>query len=353
MKTGGKSAESAANSAARVRAALDHRTPDRVPVFLARIDELEHWTNNYGAADEEGVREFFGLDLRKVKYNGIFNVQEGKTIWGTADLWDSGYSSDRGGFVLEHASTVREVESHGWPNADIVDYFELARRVAAMDGRYPKILSLGFIPVLDTLFDLFGMEQAMLHMHTRPELIEAALFRIEQFQVESMKRAMEHCAHEVDFYWCGDDFSTQRGMMISPAMWRKFLLPVYKKMFDIIKSFGLKVWFHSCGTFRPVLPDLVDTGMDVWETVQAHLEGNDPAELKREFGRHITFFGAINCQQTLSFGTPEDVRAEVRDRVRVLGKNGGYICGPDHSIQGNMPAENLVALFDEAKKCYV
>ena len=339
------------NSWERVDAAVNHRQPDRVPLFLGRIDDLEHWTNNYGVADEEGVREYFGLDLRKVSYKGIFNVEEGKSIWGTADLWDSGYSSDRGGFVLQHVASVREVEAHRWPGADIVDYTELASRVAAMDDRYPKILSLGFIPVLDTLFDLFGMEQAMVHMHAEPELIEAALSRITQFQTESMQKAMEHCAEEVDFYWSGDDFSTQRGMMISPDMWRKYLKPVYTKMFEVIKSFGLKVWFHSCGTFRPVLPDLVDMGMDVWETVQAHLEGNDPKELKREFGNDITFFGAINCQQTLSFGTPEDVRKEVRERVRVLGKNGGYICGPDHSIQGNMPAENLSALYDEVKKC--
>ena len=91
--------------------------------------------------------------------------------------------------------------------------------------------------------------------------------------------------------------------------------------------------------------------MDIWETVQAHLEGNDPAELKREFGSHISFFGAINCQKTLPFGSTEDVRREVRERVRVLGKGGGYICGPDHSIQANMPPENIAALYDELQKC--
>lgn len=334
----------------RVARAVDHDTPDRIPVFLGRIDDLEYWTKHFGVSDEEELRGFFGLDLRKVKYNGIFDVEEGTSVWGTSDDWNSGYGTVRGGFALEDAETVGAVDAHSWPDAGIVDYTELRKRVRDMDGGYPKILSLGFIPVLDTLFDLFGMEKAMVHMYESPAIIEAALKHIGFFQAESMKLAMEHCASEVDFYWCGDDFSTQRGMMISPEMWRKFLCPVYRKMFDTIKSFGLKIWFHSCGTFRPVLPDLVDMGMDVWETVQAHLEGNDPAELKREFGKHITFFGAINCQQTLSFGSPDDVRREVRERIRVLGRNGGYICGPDHSIQRNMPAENLFALYDEARK---
>jgi uroporphyrinogen decarboxylase len=139
--------------------------------------------------------------------------------------------------------------------------------------------------------------------------------------------------------------------MISPESWRKFLKPTYKRLFELIKSYNLKVWFHSCGTFRPVMPDLIDIGMDIWETVQAHLEGNDPRELKKEFGNDLTFFGAINCQKTLPFGSPEDVRKEVRERVSTLGKGGGYICGPDHSIQANMPAENLIALYDEIRKC--
>ncbi|TFG61842.1 MAG: hypothetical protein E4H36_09460 [Spirochaetales bacterium] len=335
----------------RIRKTIKHEQPDRVPVFLGRVDDLEYWTKSFGVKDEEELREFFGLDLRKVKYSGIFDIEEGKSIWGTADLWDAGYGSVRGGFVLADARTVKDVEKHSWPESGLVDYEELKKRVLLIDNKYPKILTLGFIPVLDTLFDLFGMENAMVHMHESPELIEAALAHIESFQIESMKKAMGTCAGETEYYWCGDDFSTQRGIMISPEAWRRFLKPVYKKMFALIKSFGLQVWFHSCGAFRPVMKDLIDMGMDVWETVQAHLEGNDPGELKKEFGKDITFFGAINCQKVLPFGTPQDVRKEVRERIQILGKGGGYICGPDHSIQKNMPAENLFALYDEARKC--
>ena len=152
-----------------------------------------------------------------------------------------------------------------------------------MDRTYATILSLGWQPPFCTLLDLFGMEEAMLHMYQDPYLIEAAVAHIEAFLLEEMKRAMTLCAAHVQFYWCGDDFSTQRGMMISPELWRRFLRPLYRKMFDLIKSFGLKVWFHSCGTFGPVLPDLVDMGMDVWETVQVHLDGNDPLRCGRAF----------------------------------------------------------------------
>jgi uroporphyrinogen decarboxylase len=338
------------DSRERVAMAAAHAQPDRTPVYCGRIDDLDFWKAAYGVADEEGVRDFFRLDIRKTSYAGLFRVEPGRTIWGTADEWDAGYNVRPGGFPLAGVETVAEVEAWPWPRPGDVDYTELRRRHEKADPRFASILSLGWQPVFCTLLDLFGMEQAMVLMHAAPAVIEAAIAHIEGFLLEEMRRALESSASLVQFYWCGDDFSTQRGIMISPEAWRRFLGPVYARMFALVKSFGLKVWFHSCGTFRPVLPDLVDMGMDVWETVQVHLEGNDPHELKREFGKSITFFGAISCQRTLPFGTPEQVRAEVRERVAVLGRGGGYICGPDHSIQKNMPPENLVALFDEARR---
>jgi uroporphyrinogen decarboxylase len=138
--------------------------------------------------------------------------------------------------------------------------------------------------------------------------------------------------------------------MISPAQWRRFLKPTFRKVFDLVKSYGFKVWFHSCGTFRPVLPDLIESGIDVWETVQVHLGGNDPEVLKHEYGKNLAFYGAISTQRTLPHGSPEDVRAEVRERIRVLGQGGGYICGSDHGIMPDVPIANVVAMLDEVRQ---
>ena len=338
------------NHIERVTEALAHRQPDLCPAFMGRIDDLAHWCESYGVEDEDGVRSFLQMDIRKVDYSGTFRLEEGKNIWGASAVFGS-YGSERGSYPLADAQSVADVEKYPWPTAEALDMELYTRRVESADPQYPFILSIGFLPILDTLMDMFGMEEALVLMLTEPEIAEAALAHIETFLLETMKRVMDAHAQRAFAFWLGDDFSTQRGMMISPEAWRKFLKPVYKKLFDLVKSYGLMVWFHSCGTFRQVLPDLVDIGMDIWETVQAHLEGNDPQELKNEFGAHLTFFGAINCQKTLPFGSTEDVRKEVRERIRILGKNGGYICGPDHSIQANMPAENIIALYDELRKC--
>jgi uroporphyrinogen decarboxylase len=207
-----------------------------------------------------------------------------------------------------------------------------------------------WIPVICTLFDLFGMEETLVNFHLKPKIMQAAVQKIEDFLLDFTNRMCRAARGSAEIAYFGDDFSTQRGILLSPEHWRRFLLPTYKRLFAAAKSNGMKVWFHSCGTFRAVLGDLVDAGMDVWETVQTHLPGNEPEALKREYGRHLTFFGAISTQVTLPHGTEEDVRSEVRARIEVLGKGGGYICGSDHGIMPDVPAANVLALIDEARR---
>ena len=339
------------NSKDRVLKAISKNSPDRLPAFCGRIDDLEYWLDSFRVGSERELRKLWGLDCQKNSYSQVFRTQPGKTVWGSEDNWDVGYSSTKA-FPLAGAETVAEIENYPWPTAKQVDFEEVSSQIAKLDEDSARIGTIGFqTAVFCTLCDLFGMDTAMINLHINPKVMEAAIERIQSFLLSAFEGILKRDADKIDFFWWGDDFSTQRGMMVSPEMWRKYLKPVYVKIFELIKAHGTMVWFHSCGSFAPVLGELVDGGMDVWETVQAHLDGNEPHELKRNFGNHLTFFGAINCQQTLPFGTPDDVRKEVRKRFEVLGKGGGFIAGPDHSIQKNMPWQNIEALFDEAGKC--
>jgi len=135
--------------------------------------------------------------------------------------------------------------------------------------------------------------------------------------------------------------------MMDPALWRRMLKPRYAQLFALGKRRGLPIWFHSCGDITAVLPDLIDIGMDVWETVQLHTLPLPPEELKRRYGRQIAFFGGVNTQR-LPFMTPAEVSGEVRRCIDVLGEGGGYICGPDHHLK---PDANVVSLFDAARDC--
>jgi len=338
------------DSRERVLMAAKKRTPDRLPMFCGRIDDLSYWLEGLGLSSEAQLRAHWGLDCYKTSYAKAFRTAPGQTIWGAQDDWDAGFSTTKA-FPLAGAETAAAVERHRWPTVADVDFDYISEQIRALPQDKARIGSIGFQAPFCTLCDLFGMDQAMIAMGLYPAAIGAALERIEAFLTDVFRGILERDAAGLDYLWWGDDFSTQRGMMISPEMWRAFLKPLYLRIFALIKSYGVMVWFHSCGSFAPVIGELVDGGMDLWETVQAHLAGNEPESLKRKWGDRLQFFGAINCQQTLPFGTPEQVRAEVRERFRVLGAGGGYIVGPDHSIQKNMPIANLEALFDEARKC--
>ena len=214
------------NSRERGLAAVTGKQPDRLPGFCGRIDDLEYWLSGFSVGSEEELRGIWGLDCRKSSYANIFHTEPEKTIWGCEDNWDAGYSSNKIPPLAE-AATITDIEKHPWPTIGQFDLNEMSRQIEQLDDGYAKIGSVGFQALLCTLFDLFGMETTMINMHVEPRFIEASVERIEHFLLTVIDQILRKHAKDLDFFWWGDDFSTQRGMMISPDMWRKFLKPTY------------------------------------------------------------------------------------------------------------------------------
>jgi len=147
----------------------------------------------------------------------------------------------------------------------------------------------------------------------------------------------------IDAIYFGDDWGQQHGLIMGPRIWREFLKPRLAKIYAEVKSAGKFVLIHSCGDIQGILPDLIEIGLDVFNPFQP--EVMDVHEIKRMYGDRLTFFGGISLQKTLSFGTPEDVKAEVIDRIQTIGKGGGYICNACHAITRDVPAENIDMLI--------
>ena len=183
-------------------------------------------------------------------------------------------------------------------------------------------------------------------MAAEPEFAEELLDFITEKNLSVLKEIVK--TPGLDGVLLGNDWGSQRDLLMSPRTWRTMLKPGAKKEYDLIHGAGLDVWVHSCGDIRKILPDLIEMGADVLNPVQP--ECMDIYELKRQFGRDLTFWGGISTQRTLPYGTPDEVREETRQVTAALGENGGYLIAAAQGIQADVPLENICALVDTANE---
>lgn len=338
------------NHRERVLATIRHEVPDRIPIDAICIENTDTVGRLLGIP-AESVCDRLEIDGRIVeagRYTGELPIRDGKTLspWGTEDGNDYGTAHF---YPLAAASTVAEVDRYPWPEATRFDFDELQTWLGNLTGEYalrgPYWVSA---PLFCTACNLMGMEDALIKILTEPRIFEACVEQVLRFSLTYVERFVTAVGPKLDLLYLADDFASQRGLLMSPELWRRYLKPRYERLFVVGKSLGLPVWFHSCGDITAVLSDLIEIGMDVWETVQLHTLPMTPYELKRQYGRHITFFGAVNTQR-LPFKTPSEVSEEVRYCIDALGEGGGYICGPDHHIKPDVPVANVLALFDTAR----
>ena len=357
----------------RQLATIRHDIPDRISVDAIAIEPAPQLADFLGV-DLDQLEDTLGIDGRIVmpphraappkRYTADFRAEylanhpaeDEATVadddpfalneWGTPSKAGITYGGDRP-YPLAYADTVAKIESYPWPDPAHYDY-HLAAQTARQWAQTYAVRGPSWKPLFCQVCDLFGMEDTLVKMMAQPSLFEAALDQVFNFDMQYVARLLQACGDDLHILCLGDDFASQRGMIISPELWRKYLKPRWAALFEQGKKLGKIIWFHSCGDITPVLPDLLDIGMDVWETVQLHTLPIPPQQLKRDYGEHLTFFGAI-CTQHLPFATPQQVAQDVIHCIETLGKNGGYICGPDHIVEPDVPPANTVALFQTAR----
>ena len=302
-----------------------------------------------GLKGEAQIHEALGIDLVCLKppYAGPpFSYKPDAQKMYFFGSSHKSYSDSVAERPLRTAESVQDVEAFPWPTVDDYDFSHMIDTAERYSGL--AIASPGWTPSFSQICELFGMETALLNLHDRPELIEAAVERITHLVCGLATRMHETIGDRLLILQTADDVATQRGLFFSRDTWRKLFRGGMARQFAVGRKLGLINMLHACGAVREIIPDLIEIGLDILEPTQVHLPGMDARELKSEFGKHLTFLGAICTQKTLPFGTPETVRHEVRERVRVLGDGGGYICSPDHAVLDDVPPENVLALYDEA-----
>ncbi len=196
----------------------------------------------------------------------------------------------------------------------------------------------------------FSFEEWMAALLTEQEYIKEYYDKKSDHIITILESYRQAVRDRISVIFFGQDFGTQRGELISPAMFNELIAPYYRKIFSWIQqNTRWKVLFHTCGSIFKIIPTLIDIGVDILNPVQTSALDMDPAKLKAAFGDEVIFWGGgVDTQNTLPFGTVEEVRGEVQDRIAVFGQNGGYIFNPIHNIQQGVPPENIAACFETA-----
>ena len=202
--------------------------------------------------------------------------------------------------------------------------------------------SLGW-GLFERSWNLRGFENILMDAITAPDFFEEALDKLMNLYLDFVEYTADL---PVDAILFGDDWGDQRGIIIGPKRWRQFLKPRWAKIYAAVHRHGKIVMHHSCGSVADIMPDIIEIGMDVLESVQPEAAGMNPYELKRKWGDKISFWGALGSQSVLPFGTPAEIKAEVTRLKTEMGRNGGYILAPAKPLQPETPTANAVAVLE-------
>jgi len=354
------------NSRERVEAALSFREPDRIPVDHWGTSEIDRkLIERFGLADREELLDHLNVDFRYIagpayigptrppRDDGLiedhWGVPRVKVAVSTGE-GEAAYS-EVASFPLESAASVEEIDDYPlWPSPDWFDYGVVGDQVARARETGRCVVFMGDrmnrCAQLKPAMYLRGVEQSLLDTVLNPEIAERIFERVAEFYVEYARRTLEAADGGIDIFFMGDDFGTQNGPFISPEMWRRFLLPGFRELAQLGKRHCRWVPHHTCGSVKPLIPDMIEAGLDILNPVQPEVHDMDRRELKTSFGDRLAFHGSISIQRTLPFGKPEDVRAEVAERVETLAPSGGFIFCTAHNIQADTPLRNVEALFE-------
>jgi uroporphyrinogen decarboxylase len=342
-----------------VIAAFNHEEKETVPAYVRIIENWESQKNYFKVETREElfsklgntIRSFVPAPLDQKNVTESSNVDSQVTIdisiWGIPEELAGTYS-DLFERPLSRAENVQDVEKHSWPIGSDWDFSAMNEKLKA-ETKLAR-LSPSWMPVFSRLAELMGMEKALTDMYLNRPVVEAALNSIDKFYTEFYQNMLSTCGNNLEIFGLGDDFAANTGLMFDPEIWRELFKPLYAKYIGMAKDYGLYTFMHSCGNITSVLPDLIEIGLDGWQTVQTHLPGQSPEFIKKEFGKDITFIGAIDSTNILCSGNAEMVRTHVKKQLDILAKGGGYICAPDHIILADVPSENIEALYDECAK---
>jgi uroporphyrinogen decarboxylase len=366
------------DSRERTLLALQHQEPDRIPIdFWASRGTKRKIETELGISYEEFL-DLHDVDFRYIegpRYTGPELAREGTSTEGNSlevDIWGVPRQSIQVQLkdgTAEYAEVYKEVwrsplesfetseqilEYGHWPSADWFDYgaIEAQCEEVRRSGRVVVFMGdrLNRIAQLKPAMYMRGMEQIYIDMVERPEMVKAIFHRISSFYVEYGRRILEEANGKIDILCTGDDFGSQNGLLISPEMWHAFLKDGFQSYVNLGKDHGVYVMHHTCGSIYELIPDMIECGLDILQSLQPEAAAMEPGRLKEEFGSELCFQGGVSIQNILPRGKAEDIRRHVRSLFEKMAFGGGYIACTSHNIQADTPLSSIEILLQAYKE---
>jgi len=351
----------------RVIIALRKQEPDRIPIFANLTPQVAEKLGKkmrlpWKPVDASLSARMSHNEILLELGNDAVGIGAGRAVDSPTITLEDGRLKDEWGIIydkiglydeaverpLAQVEDIADLNKYNFPSADDPGRFDLAEKIVKKYGDEYAVIATLETTMFEKAWGLVGLERYLMDLYAKKEYTLELLDRLKEYSINCGKKLIELGA---DVIWAGDDFGTQDGMMISPGMWREIFKPRYKEVFDELKKVNsdIIIAYHSCGSIRPIIPDMIEIGLDVLNPIQPKALDMDLADLKKIYGKDLAFFGGIDIQDVLPNGTIEDVKTEVKNRIKAAGEGGGYLLAPAHNIQADTPIENVYALFKAVK----
>ena len=320
--------------------ALNHKTTEHTPwIFEVTRGFVQNYKAKYPCEDVEAdlkSHALFGRSkrmhfIREDLYEDLFGVQ-----------WQLGEDGGDIGTPINQLVNEDNVETWEFPATD-EKMLEEGLSLMRNDKEHFRMFRMTY-SMYERAWSLMGMQELLMNMAMDEPCAMRLMERVCEYEMNLLDRVLDEDFEGVYF---GDDWGSQHGLIMGPAIWRKYIKPFMKEMFDKVHSKGKYVLLHCCGYIEDLFPELIEIGLDCYNTVQPELY--DLAKIKKEYGKDLTFWGAISNQQFLPHSTPEEVFEHSVKTIRLLGEGGGYLFSPTHALTPDIPPENIRAMLAAAE----
>jgi uroporphyrinogen decarboxylase len=328
----------------RVLKAIRHEQPDRAPwYFTFTAPARKKAEAYYGTTDLDTVLGNHMAKYRPLRREAWQEIRPGHWRDEFGVVWNRTVDKDIG-VVEDYQLKTRSLAGYTFPDPHDPSRFEALAGFAAAHADRFRYVSLAF-SLFERAWSLRGMTNLMIDMLEAPEFVDELFDAIAAYDRGILEEVLRYDIDGVKF---GDDWGQQRGLIFGAALWRRFVKPRIAELYGMVKRAGKAVLIHSCGCVQELFPELIELGLDVFNPFQP--EAMDPYEMKRQFGRELTFLGGVSVQTLLPFGTPEKIRDETRRLMDEIGRDGGFIVAPSHDMPGDIPLENMVAMIETVRE---